>query len=91
MNFEYYCKKWVLNVYQGKRAVSSGHKKGALFIPFYDDTYSDETYGGGCYLVLDLPDNDELILVLIWPTTLIVHITEIIHALSQPRKIICRL
>lgn len=52
-----------MNVYQGKRAVSSAHKKGALFIPFYDDTYSDETYGGGCYLVLDLPDNDELILV----------------------------
>ncbi len=51
-----------LNVYQGKRAAETGRKKGALFIPFFDDTSANETYGGGRYLVLDLPDNDELVL-----------------------------
>ena len=55
-------KQLTLNVYQGKRAAQSEQKKGALFIPFFDDTSADETYGGGRYLVLDLPEIDELIL-----------------------------
>ena len=62
VDFELNGKSMVLNVYQGKRAAQSGKKKGALFIPFYDDTSAGETYGGGRYLVLDLPDNNELVL-----------------------------
>lgn len=61
-DFELNGKKEFLNVYISKRSVESGRKKGALFIPFYDETSGDETYGGGRYLVLDLPDNDELVL-----------------------------
>ena len=62
VDFELNGKSMVLNVYQGKRAAESGKKKGALFIPFYDDTSAEETYGGGRYLVLDMPDNNELVL-----------------------------
>jgi uncharacterized protein len=62
VDFELKGKKMVLNVYQSKRSAQSGSKKGALFIPFYDDTSAGETYGGGRYLVLDLPDNNELVL-----------------------------
>ncbi len=62
VDFELHGKSLSLNVYQGKRAAASGRKQGALFIPFYDETSASETYGGGRYLVLDLPDNDELVL-----------------------------
>jgi uncharacterized protein (DUF1684 family) len=62
VDFKLQGKSLTLNVYQGKRAARSGKKKGALFIPFYDDTSADKTYGGGRYLVLDLPDNDDLVL-----------------------------
>jgi len=62
VDFELNGKKMLLNVYQSKRSALSGNKKGALFIPFYDDTSAGETYGGGRYLVLDLPDSNELVL-----------------------------
>lgn len=61
-DFELNGKKEYVNVYISKRSAESGRKKAALFIPFYDETSGDDTYGGGRYLVLDLPDNDELIL-----------------------------
>jgi uncharacterized protein len=61
-DFELNGKSEFLNVYISKRSAASGIKKGALFIPFYDETSGFETYGGGRYLVLDLPDNDELVL-----------------------------
>ncbi len=55
-------KSLALDVYQGQGAAKSGKKKGALFIPFTDLTSGDATYGGGRYLVLDVPENDILIL-----------------------------
>lgn len=55
-------KSLTLNVYQGKRSAESGEKKGALFIPFTDTTSANETYGGGRYLVLDIPDTDTLVI-----------------------------
>lgn len=60
--FEIDGKSLTLDVYIGKRAAESGKKKGVLFIPFTDLTSGDDTYGGGRYLVLDLPDNDTLVL-----------------------------
>ena len=62
VTFELHGKTLTLNVYQGQRAAKSGKKKGALFIPFTDLTSGDATYGGGRYLVLDVPDNDILVL-----------------------------
>lgn len=61
-DFELNGKKGFLNVYISKRSAESGRKKGVLFIPFYNETSGDETYGGGRYLVLDIPNNDELVL-----------------------------
>ena len=53
-------KKLTLDVYQSQRSAQSGVKEGALFIPFTDATSGDETYGGGRYLVLDIPESDIL-------------------------------
>ena len=55
-------KEHSLDVYQSKRAAERGAKKGALLILFYDETSGDTTYGGGRYLVLDVPEGDELTL-----------------------------
>ncbi len=62
VSFELDGKSLTLDVYQGQRAAKSGQKKGALFIPFTDLTSGDATYGGGRYLVLDVPDNDILVM-----------------------------
>lgn len=60
--FELKGKSFALNVYQGKRAAKSEQKKGALFIPFTDLTSGGLTYGGGRYLVLDVPDDEILVM-----------------------------
>ncbi len=62
VSFTLHGKLLTLNVYQGQRAAKSGKKKGALFIPFTDLTSGDLTYGGGRYLVLDVPEDDVLIM-----------------------------
>ncbi len=62
VTFELDGKTLTLDVYQGKRAAKSGKKKGALFIPFTDLTSGKATYGGGRYLVLDVPEDDILVL-----------------------------
>jgi uncharacterized protein len=62
VTFEINGQTLTLDIYQGKRTAESGRKKGALFIPFRDLTSGDETYGGGRYLVLDIPDNEILVL-----------------------------
>ncbi len=49
-----------LQVYQSQRSAAAGRKKSALFIPFTDLTSGEETFGGGRYLVLDIPDGDTL-------------------------------
>jgi uncharacterized protein len=62
VSFKLNGKKLKLDVYQGKRSAKSGNKKGALFIPFTDMTSGEETFGGGRYLVLDIPEDDLLVM-----------------------------
>lgn len=62
VSFELKGKYFTLNVYQGQRAAKSGKKKGALFIPFTDLSSGGLTYGGGRYLVLDVPDGEILVM-----------------------------
>ncbi len=62
VSFKLKGKSFVLNVYRSKRTAESGQKKGALFIPFTDLTSGGLTYGGGRYLVLDVPDDEILVL-----------------------------
>jgi len=53
-------KSYELSVYQSARLVGSGRTKGVLFVPFTDQTSGEETYGGGRYIVLDIPEGNEL-------------------------------
>jgi uncharacterized protein (DUF1684 family) len=49
-----------LSIYQSSRLIGSNKKKGVLFVPFTDSTSGEETYGGGRYLVLDIPEGNEI-------------------------------
>jgi len=51
-----------LNVYQSARLVGSFRTRDALFVPFTDKTSGKETYNGGRYLVLDIPNGNTLTL-----------------------------
>jgi uncharacterized protein len=53
-------KPYELSVYLSERLVGSYIKKGVLFVPFTDLSSGEETYGGGRYIVLDIPDGNEL-------------------------------
>ena len=53
-------KPYELSVYQSARLVGSDRKKGVLFLPFTDLTSGEETYGGGRYIILDIPEGNEL-------------------------------
>ena len=53
-------KPYELSVYQSARLNGSNKKKGVLFVPFTDLTSGQETYGGGRYLVLDIPEGNEI-------------------------------
>ena len=53
-------KAYELSVYQSARLVDSERKKGVLFVPFTDKTSGKESYGGGRYLVLDIPEGNQL-------------------------------
>jgi len=55
-------KSYSLNVYQSARLVGSVVTRNALFLPFTDKTSGKETYGGGRYLVLDIPNGNTLTL-----------------------------
>ena len=45
-----------LNVYQGKELIKEEEYKDYLFLPFLDDTNGEETYGGGRYIDLRIPE-----------------------------------
>lgn len=51
-----------LTVYQNLDLMKKEEYKNYLFIPFTDLTNSTETYGGGRYLDLELPLNEEVLL-----------------------------
>ncbi len=52
-------KEYTLNVYQGKALLEKEEYKNYLFVPFKDHTSGNETYGGGRYLDLRIPANDD--------------------------------
>lgn len=51
-----------LPVYQNLRLQKTPGYEDYLFVPFTDHTNGEETYGGGRYLDVRIPDGDELIL-----------------------------
>lgn len=47
-----------LNVYRSQESMQMGRINDYLFLPFLDDTNGDESYGGGRYIDLRIPEGD---------------------------------
>jgi len=55
-------KQYKLSVYQSQDLLKSEEYKDYLFIPFTDATSGNETYEGGRYLDLNIPQSDHLLI-----------------------------
>jgi len=55
-------KSYQLNIYQNKNLVKKEAYKDFLFLPFTDLTNGVESYGGGRYIDLKIPDTDSIII-----------------------------
>jgi uncharacterized protein (DUF1684 family) len=51
-----------LNVYQNQDVNKKEGFEDYLFLPFLDDTNGEESYGGGRYIDLKIPESDELVI-----------------------------
>ena len=51
-----------LEVYRSLDLVGEAGYEDYLFLPFLDDTNGDETYGGGRYIDLSIPEGDTLVI-----------------------------
>ena len=51
-----------LNVYQGKENLEDPEYIDYLFLPFLDDTNGNESYGGGRYIDLRIPESDSILI-----------------------------
>lgn len=49
-----------LNVYQGEENMQTKGFENYLFLPFLDDTNGEESYGGGRYIDLRIPESDTI-------------------------------
>lgn len=55
-------KDFVLNIYQSLDLMKIAKYKDDLFLPFRDETNQKQTYGGGKYMDLKIPDGDTIVL-----------------------------
>lgn len=55
-------KECKLSVYQFMKLINDPQYKNDLFLPFKDMTNGKETYGGGRFLELQIPEGDELLI-----------------------------
>lgn len=62
LSFQLHGKYYELNIYQGKDLMKTEGYEDYLFLPFLDDTNGDETYGGGRYIDLSIPEGDTIVL-----------------------------
>ncbi|WP_298760386.1 DUF1684 domain-containing protein [uncultured Psychroserpens sp.] len=53
-------KQYNLNVYQGKDLMKEEEYEDYLFLPFLDNTNGEDSYGGGRYIDLRIPEGDEI-------------------------------
>jgi hypothetical protein len=51
-----------LNVYQNQDLMKKEGFEDYLFLPFLDDTNGEESYGGGRYIDLRIPEGDEVVI-----------------------------
>lgn len=54
--------KYQLEVYQSQELITDEKYKDYLFLPFLDETNGEETYSGGRYIDLSIPDGDSLVI-----------------------------
>lgn len=62
LSFELKDEKFNLNVYQGQELMNEEGFEDYLFLPFLDETNGFESYGGGRYLDMKIPDSDSVII-----------------------------
>ncbi len=55
-------KEMMLHIYQNQDLIQQPEYKDHLFIPFRDETNGDETYGGGRFLDVELPEGDSIVI-----------------------------
>ncbi len=55
-------KKLILHIYQNQELIKKDEYKNHLFIPFTDKTNGNETYGGGRFIDLEIPEGDTIII-----------------------------
>ncbi|WP_431136088.1 DUF1684 domain-containing protein [Psychroserpens mesophilus] len=60
LTFELKGQSYTLNVYQGKDIIKREGLADYLFLPFLDDTNGEESYGGGRYIDLRIPEGDTI-------------------------------
>ncbi len=61
-HFELNGKQHQLEIYQTPSLISQEKYKDYLFLPFLDDTNGEETYGGGRYIDLTIPEGDSILI-----------------------------
>lgn len=59
-SFELHGQSHELEVYRDLATATNVLRKNDLFLPFYDETNGKETYGGGRYIDLKIPEKDVL-------------------------------
>ncbi len=62
LTFELNGTTYKLNVYQGKDVMKREGLEDYLFLPFLDNTNGEESYGGGRYIDLRIPEGDSIII-----------------------------
>ena len=60
VTFELNGQSHALNVYQNQELINSEEYQDYLFLPFLDDTNGEESYGGGRYIDLRIPESDTI-------------------------------
>ena len=60
LRFQLQGEKLQLNVYQSQDLSDNPAFRKLLFLPFYDGTTGQSTYGGGRYINLSIPEGDEI-------------------------------
>ena len=62
VSFELNGKKYELNIYQNQGLIKEDGYEDYLFLPFLDNTNGGESYGGGRYIDLRIPEGDTMLI-----------------------------
>ena len=62
VTFDLFGKSYSLNIYKNLEGINKEGYRDYLFLPFLDDTNGFESYGGGRYIDLDIPEGSNLVI-----------------------------